>query len=314
MSSENLSKFFRIQKQRFGRCLEPNMVCEKKAIRAHSVQNANALEYIADNNHVYELKLEVKDNQPECTFKLVGRNNASTFTGFCSDHDAEIFRPVDTKPLSLDDQEQLFLLAYRSVTRELHATLEGAMRIQSTYLSLVEDGKVPADEPSGPGVEAVQHMMKAWAVWKYRAKFFDPLFESHRFADVRHLSFKIENERPRIAASSFFSADLKPWGKPFAAIVVNVIPTGPEETTVLFSYSRSHARRAVKYLAPIMQSKGERQKYELSYLLIDRAENFFLNPSVVKGWPEAKKNTIKREFFDTVMDGSPKRVKDLMLF
>jgi hypothetical protein len=52
-----------------------------------------------------------------------GRNEASTFTGLCSAHDADLFRPIDTRELDVNDREQFFLLAYRSVTREVHAPL-----------------------------------------------------------------------------------------------------------------------------------------------------------------------------------------------
>jgi hypothetical protein len=40
---------------------------------------------------------------------------ASTFTGLCSPHDAEIFRPIDTENFNPRSQEHLFLIAYRSV-------------------------------------------------------------------------------------------------------------------------------------------------------------------------------------------------------
>jgi hypothetical protein len=36
---EALEKFFAINRARFDRCLEPQMSCQKKAIRAHSIQN-----------------------------------------------------------------------------------------------------------------------------------------------------------------------------------------------------------------------------------------------------------------------------------
>lgn len=314
MVEEKLNTFFETQRLRYGRCLDPTLSCEHKAIRAHSVQKATAIDLIAENNHVSEIKFKLVKKKPECRFELIGRNNASTFTGFCSEHDAEIFRPIDTKPLSIDDEEQLFLLAYRSVSRELHATLEGAMKIQSAYLSLVEKGEVPKDQPSAAGIEAVQHMMKAWAAWKYRFKFFDKRFEDKRFKELRHIKFVIKERKPSLAASSFFSADLKPWGKPFVAIIVNIVPLSESETAVIFSYARKHSRKAVEYLRPITTASGQKKLYELSFLLIDRAENFFVRPSVVAGWGAEKLRNIENAFTATVVEGHPERIPDLMLF
>lgn len=303
-----------IQKTRYGKCLEPKMECGNDAIRAHSVQNATALKLIEESNHVYEIGMKVVAGKPEPSLDLIGRKKASTFLGLCANHDASIFKAIDTKPLSPDDIEQLFLVAYRSVTRELHTVLEGAMRVQLGYQMLVSKGKVSADKPSAPGMEAMQHMMKAWSVWKYRYKFFDPIFESKKYSQIKHSVFKFEGEQPCLAASSFFSVDLKPWGKPFAALILNIIPSGPTETTVIFSYAGAHSGRARKYTAPVMTQKGEGRKYELSYMLINRAENFFLSPRIVDAWSGKKKETVVNACIQSVFGSQPKRVSDLMLF
>ena len=74
----------------------------------------------------------------------VGRNDASTFAGFCNQHDAELFRLLDTKPPDRADREQLFLLAYRGITCELHAIMTGAVQLQSLYTARIERA---ADSP-----------------------------------------------------------------------------------------------------------------------------------------------------------------------
>ena len=247
------------------------------------------------------MKTKVVDEVPSVSLELVGINKASTFTGFCDEHDAEIFRPIETKPLNLSDSEQLFLIAYRSLTREVHATMEGAAKVQATYLDLVEKGKVPRDAPSAVGLEATQHLMKAYAAWQYRHHFFDQCFSRTRFADIRHTRFNLEDEPPVLAASSFFSMDFKPWGQPFAALIVNVIPTSADRTAVIFSYAQKHARKAVKYISNVVKSKGKTKKYELSYLIINRAENFFLSPRIVNKWTNEKKIAIEKAFLTDLL-------------
>jgi hypothetical protein len=53
-------------------------------------------------------------------FRKVGINRASTFTGFCQKHDTELFRPLETQPF-IASKEQLFLLAYRALAKEVYA-------------------------------------------------------------------------------------------------------------------------------------------------------------------------------------------------
>ena len=62
----------------------------------------------------------------ETIFKSVGRNDATTFTGLCSEHDRRMFEPIDKATINVLDEEHLFLFAYRSVLRELHADATGA--------------------------------------------------------------------------------------------------------------------------------------------------------------------------------------------
>ena len=113
-----LASFFKTAKAEFNRCLEPSMSCKNKAIRAHSVQNSSILENLCENGHVITFKGRIdKDEGPKLDLGLVGRNSATTFTGLCSKHDHEIFFEIDNNEINSENQQHLFLLAYRSVYR-----------------------------------------------------------------------------------------------------------------------------------------------------------------------------------------------------
>lgn len=311
----NISDFFETMKVRFEKCLDPTLSCTEKAINAHSVQNATSLGLIAEGNHVYELRMRVKNGSPECLFEKVGRNQASTFPGFCSRHDTEIFKPIDTKPLSLDDAEQLFLIAYRSVTRELHTVMEAAMRLQTTLERQIAEGLVPKDKPSPAMTEATAHMIKAWGVWKHRLECYDRPFAKSRFGDVLHSTFVIEGRKPVLASSSFFSVDDKAWGKRFAAVTLNVIPTSTTKAAVIVSYPKEQSGKARRYVAPIFLKNGDARLSALSHMLVDRAENFFVSPQHVEGWTAEKRKAIEEAFVGTVIRGEPATSSsDLMLF
>jgi hypothetical protein len=150
-----LGEFFRINKIGFGKCLEPQMQCDQPAIRAHSIQNRRTIALLAENDHVIAWQPRFSEDGPDIGLRRIGRNEASTFTGFCSQHDSSLFRPLDTKPLDVDDREQLFLLAYRAITCELHSIMLGAVKYQTIYKSRVERGTDTPDGSSPAGQKAL---------------------------------------------------------------------------------------------------------------------------------------------------------------
>ena len=121
---QRLATFFERQGTKFHRCLADPMTCENKPIRAHSVQNRQCLDLLVEDGHVWTMGLHVdKSKGPVLKFKKTGRNKASTFTGLCAQHDSDLFRPIDTSCFDPNSEEHCFLVAFRSVHRELHATV-----------------------------------------------------------------------------------------------------------------------------------------------------------------------------------------------
>ncbi len=271
--------FFALLKWRFNKCLEPTFTCSQDAIEAHSVQRKGALSLIAVDGHVYQLQGRITGDELGASLKKVGLRRASTFSGFCNAHDTDIFRPIDTKPLSAGDPEQLFLLAYRSVTKELHALMQAAMQMQQANELLVTTGRASSDVPNPAGWEAIEKFNLSWIVWKYRYEHYDQNMSAGRYRNVAHSWFVITHQEPVVAASTFFFVDQKRYGQPFAAVCTNVVPLSDQQTMVVFSYDKSHSSKARKYIAPIMMSKGEDQRYELSLLLLNKAENFHISQS-----------------------------------
>lgn len=102
------------------RDLFPNE-CSKNIINAHTISKSGSLSEISENSHVMGTKPSLAGlirNQGQLTLEKVGINKASTFTGFCSIHDKNIFSPIEDELITLNDK-QLFLLAYRGMCREL---------------------------------------------------------------------------------------------------------------------------------------------------------------------------------------------------
>jgi hypothetical protein len=107
-------------------CLHPEapVGCSPKIINAHAVQRrGEGLQAIARGGKVYGVKLHPRfflKRYMRLEPTLLGVNEASTFPGFCDQHDGPLFRALETRQFTATP-EQLFLLNFRSIARQLHS-------------------------------------------------------------------------------------------------------------------------------------------------------------------------------------------------
>ncbi len=95
--------------------------CSEKIIRAHTVSKSSSLKKIALDGHVYGTISsihKIDEHAGKIPLELIGINKASTFTGFCSFHDKELFKVFEDSPFNPYDKEQITLLGYRSISLE----------------------------------------------------------------------------------------------------------------------------------------------------------------------------------------------------
>jgi hypothetical protein len=122
---EHLQNMLERSRREFARkyCLHPEAPsgCSAKIVSAHSVQRGMLQKYIAENGHVVQVKVTAHVDPVGLLAKpdKVGLNKATTFSGFCSEHDTELFRPLENSTFDFEPK-QIALLGYRSVCRELY--------------------------------------------------------------------------------------------------------------------------------------------------------------------------------------------------
>ena len=93
--------------------------CSSKIIKAHTVSKSSSLKLISHEGHVLKLSVCSKNGAPpKLQAEEVGINNASTFTGFCSTHDKELFSPIENEPFR-PIPLHCFLVTYRGVSKEI---------------------------------------------------------------------------------------------------------------------------------------------------------------------------------------------------
>jgi len=293
-------------------CLWPDGECKNQAIRAHSVQNNGVLDILCCNGHVVMPKLNVTfHTPPEYLFDEVGRNKATTFTGLCSLHDQELFRPIEVNAVDLENSNHLFLLSYRAILKEVHASRKSAIDVQSNYLLGVEQGLFPKDEPSAPGMFAVERMIAAYLVEETKIEF-DKAFLTKEWARIGHNMFEI-NAAPGIAVNAMFSTDL--WSEAFdslAFVTLNVFPLNGK-TVVLFSYLQQNHAQIHQAFINVLGSNGHYREYELSKLILRKCENFVISPYLYDQFGNKQKDVITY-YFQRNVPGQSHEMDDYRLF
>ena len=182
------------------------MSCQAESIRAHSIQNATHLGLLERDGHIVQMTRRIAPSGPEVAFNEVGWNKASTFTGLCSEHDREIFAPIEVQAIDVDDPWHCFLLAYRAVLHETHATAEVGAKAQAAYLARIEDGRDPPNTMSPAGVFATQRLMIAWETYVLKEEF-DVAYSAKDPSILEHDILRLAVSEPSIAASSLFLLD-----------------------------------------------------------------------------------------------------------
>lgn len=299
---ELLSHFFGSQGTQLNRCLEPKMQCTKEAIRAHTVQNSRVLDLLSRDGHVLHLWWKFgSDERPTIKFKTVGRNKATTFAGLCAEHDAALFERIDKEAIDPPDHEQLFLLAYRAVIREFHATIDGASKIQACYQKRVELGLDPKNEPSSAGIEAVGHMIKSWLTFRYKYKMDIINARSDYPAFVSHYRI-LDCERPTVAASVFFGLETDSQTDEVQGVSMNILPLDNNRVLVAIGYLNEQRQFVENRIGDVLTADDGRFKYLCSKLLINYAENFVISPDYFDEWPNEKAEAVRCQFAKTMFE------------
>lgn len=90
--------------------------CKEKSIpRSHSIQKASSLKLISEDNHVLAVEFDIHSGKLKT--QKVGINIASTFPGFCKQHE-DLFSDFESDK-EIVNTADFYLQIYRSVCREI---------------------------------------------------------------------------------------------------------------------------------------------------------------------------------------------------
>ena len=294
------NSFYKLLKIRNVKCLEPDEKCTNDVINAHSIQDRRILEQLAEDNHVIMLKLRVDfETRPTVEFERVGIHRAATFTGLCSYHDAQIFRPIDANPIDITNKEHLFLLAYRSVLREMTVLIQEAKKTHLRYSQMRNLGLVSDDEISHHLLLSAGFMARTYQFFLYK-KDFDLAYKHKAFSEINHHMIVIDHVLPTIAVTSVFTPiELARRQGDSERVILNIYPQD-DRLFVVFSCLSKDCRYVKPHYLEIHDANDYHQKYSLSKLVLRNCENFVLSPRYFATFSERKKEVIKKYYCATL--------------
>ena len=267
--------------------------CEQPTIRAHSISNKRLLLKLSDEGHVMHFD---KDSPKAGTLIATGRGAATTFNGFCGDHD-KIFHPIDNEDYAIGNDFQEYLFAMRAAAKE-YTTRVGVGDATATRIEN-RDPEFAMDDEAKALMETFKLSFDIGTNdQRDIRKVFNETYEKGKLNAINTAIIEVNEELP-IAVSSAFNIELDIDGN----VINDVSPSGLEtkmkpsfftvfpqngKTYCLVSYMRKD-KASFKFLHDINSQDEVRKQVIISNLLTSYTENFVANPTY---WNSLSKATL----------------------
>ncbi len=258
--------------------------CKQPVIRAHSISNTRLLLRLSDNGEVMYFD---KGSPNAGQLTKTGRGTATTFGGFCGEHD-KIFHPIDNEDYAVGNMEQDYLFALRASAKEFNTRNTVGNLIDAHILKNVD----PEFSLDAEGEEMMKLYKQGFSIGtndqvRTRGIFVDT--QRNGKHNVISTTVLIADEELPIAVSSTFNPELAPDG----TILNDVSPEGwdtimkpwfltvfPQDgkTYCIVSYFRRD-RRSFAFLEDVANSSEDDKKIAISNLITSYTENFVANPT-----------------------------------
>lgn len=287
---ENFLKNYRNTKKdsRIKQCLYPDKtMCSERIIGAHSIQNNKILKRISTNGEVY-MPCPKNDNPFEFMPKW-GRKEATVFTGFCSYHDNEIFKPIENENFN-KSEFHIFLYIYRCFAIEYHKKME-----------VMNMGKILMDKlPSRSNIIKTSLLGFELAKNDLEAEKdeFDNALLSEKYDILTSVVWEFDNTI-KFAASGFSALesdlqgkkiqDLNDTTKQMKHIFVTVFSEG-EKSYCIISWLKSNNEVFKNYKEQITNLNVDQKKIYINNLLPIISENITINPEAWDKLEQYKKD------------------------
>jgi hypothetical protein len=235
---------------------------------------------------------------------LVGVGEATTFTGFCSIHDADLFRPIDGN--IIPTKQQSLLLHYRSLCRELYVkrpTIE-----TNQLLRNADSGKPVAMQHYVQSLVAARDQALRLAVQELESdkSSCDKAILDQDYSDFVGCTIRF-GKTPTLACAGFtnpvydFSGrqlqDLLDLDKRIFNISFTLLPTDMGGI-LAFGWSASGDHVCRPFVSSLLSIPDDRKSDVMVQLIFDCCENHAIQPDWWDGLSEQIKSDLEHRFLN----------------
>lgn len=298
--------------------------CSSTIVKAHSVQNSFVLDQLQDEGHVY--MIEGDRDTPFPILKLLGRNKATAFTGFCSWHDNELFKDIDladTCSYGRNNPRQACLYFLRSCAHEYWKKLNIIENLEQILAGNVSGFVPPGDKVSF--YEFLSNYIKEQhlGVRDMKIQFESLLFQlqSNKYHLTLIKTYTLNNAC-RFAASAVCTPycdfighplfegrpEIQNHRWPIFSILVLPLQT---ETIVQFCTHRKDLVLFEKFIKSLDMSDVLECQKAISKGVVSLCENIVLAPKLIRSMSDSEKHDLCRVFMETTMSTSNGNVPNL---
>lgn len=307
---------------RLRECFHRSSECTDTIVRSHSIQNNRILKKISTDGVVTSIELV----RGKSDYKQIGRKKASTFSGFCSFHDNEVFKEIEIKDYDRSNDFQSALFAYRALALEYNkkATI---CRLYKKILEYIEKKEWKAiiegcdDIPKNQYSPSEQYdyylgytvgsQIEIESFERNRSTF-RRLFESNDSSFLRTFTVKFRNEFP-IAVTSSITIERDMRNKLINTIEVRkevgdsipmyltIFPQNGK-TICIFSYYTQDEKYYSNLRDDIINSGEENQKIIITNIIANHIENFFVSSNYWNKLKSEIKERFLKQFVETMVD------------
>lgn len=288
------------QKTRVSKCLFSSFgECSEKIIKAHSIQNNKILRNISTNGEVMMFGLNAHCSLGEDLDKI-GRKVATTFSGFCGNHDTKLFSNIENKDYVINNKEQEFLFAYRALCREVIAKEEQ----KNIFEYLLENYFLPNGKE---WVNAIKIGLSEICVIK---DFLDENLLNKNFDIFESIPIVLNGESKFSATSVFHLEfdfeknlinDLANLNERVKPLFLTIFPQNGK-TYILLSYLKRDSMAYRLFREQILNFSNKEITKKISLLIILYCENFTYSP---EKWDSLNAENKKRfiDIFKETIEG-----------
>lgn len=307
-------------------------------IKSHSVQNNRILNKLSVNGHVYQTSLISVDNKTSFDMKLIGKNDASIFYGFCGYHDDNVFKYIDTNQYVVDDLKQNFLYALRAFARE-YCVKQRSMMVYDKLVKMSfgdelenELQKYADNKLTSKELDDLKKYFVAFRKGQREAikfnfnlkKAFQENFINQRYDKIK-TDVIIFDEESLISVSSVINIEYDFHGNHICRnleskfqikpMFITVLPENGK-TYIIMSYLKRDVSQYSKIFQQIVCQPLQIQKKYISNIIANHIENVFVSPIFWNNLSKEKKALYLNQFSSTIFSANKdlKEINDINLF